>query len=89
MGGCQGGSGPERSLLEQPPERCFVSPIECADLEASPLPRLLHNLRIPLADTLTLMFLNPPICALLGWALLGERASWRTAAGCVLLVDTL
>jgi len=27
------------------------------------------------------MFLNPAICALLGWALLHERFGWKTAAG--------
>lgn len=59
----------------------------CSTHPALPSFTLLH--RIPLADTLTLMFLNPAICALLGWVLLGERASWRTAAGWVLLAGSL
>lgn len=59
----------------------------CSTHPALPSFTLLH--RIPLADTLTLMFLNPAICALLGWALLAERASWRTAAGWVLLAGSL
>lgn len=37
--------------------------------------------RIPLADTMVLMFANPSICAVLGWALLGERFGWRTGVG--------
>lgn len=37
--------------------------------------------KLPLADSITLLFLNPAICALLGRVLLREHAGWLTGVG--------
>lgn len=47
-------------------------------------PEMLLPCRIPLADTITLMFFNPAITAVLAFLLLGERFGWLTAGGWVL-----
>ncbi|KAL4425857.1 hypothetical protein ABPG75_009873 [Micractinium tetrahymenae] len=43
----------------------------------------LSLVKLPLADSITLLFLNPAFCALLGRALLGERVDWLTGIGCL------
>lgn len=37
--------------------------------------------KLPLADSITLLFLNPAFCALLGRLLLREHAGWLTGVG--------
>lgn len=37
--------------------------------------------KLPLADSITLLFLNPAFCALLGWTLLREHVGWLAAVG--------
>lgn len=37
--------------------------------------------RIPLGETVLLMFLNPMFCAAIAWVLLHEHVGWRTAIG--------
>ena len=61
---------------------CTPRPAPCGLTLSSPHLSAVFR-RLPLADSITILFANPAICAVLGWVLLGEQFGLLTVAGCL------
>jgi drug/metabolite transporter (DMT)-like permease len=60
----------------------IFSPPHCCDAGAAAMFGFYVTLSIlPLAECISLLYVNPVFCALLGWVVLREGFGWRTSMG--------